>query len=225
MSRCPLNISVGPPPAPAHVPRTFARPSSTCCHCRRGRSTRTRRATTPPRLLRAGEARRRDEPQREVDETVAVDHGFRPEPTLTATGTSKPALYGCCLEQLVETRPDLPAEPHRSAQARERADADRPLISPSQGLRLRSPPRREVHRLDRGPRAPPRRPRELVPRAANRRAGSRPVHPHAFPRQHRPQARRGSTPSQRAREGTSQTVSAARPRDSSTRSRRSRRPR
>src|SRR6188768_3875707 len=29
----PLNISVGPPPAPARVASTFARPSSTCCHC------------------------------------------------------------------------------------------------------------------------------------------------------------------------------------------------
>ena len=33
VSRCPLNISVGPPPVPAHVPSTFARPSSTSCHC------------------------------------------------------------------------------------------------------------------------------------------------------------------------------------------------
>ena len=33
VSMWPLNISVGPPPAPGHVPRTFARPSSTCCHC------------------------------------------------------------------------------------------------------------------------------------------------------------------------------------------------
>ena len=30
---CPLNISVGPPPVPARVASTFARPSSTCCHC------------------------------------------------------------------------------------------------------------------------------------------------------------------------------------------------
>src|SRR5579859_3643419 len=29
---CPLNISVCPPPEPAYVPNTFARPSSTCCH-------------------------------------------------------------------------------------------------------------------------------------------------------------------------------------------------
>src|SRR5918995_6164456 len=29
----PLNISVGPPPVPARVASTFARPSSTCCHC------------------------------------------------------------------------------------------------------------------------------------------------------------------------------------------------
>src|SRR5918999_2414642 len=33
VSMCPLNISVGPPPTPARVARTFARPSSTCCHC------------------------------------------------------------------------------------------------------------------------------------------------------------------------------------------------
>ena len=29
----PLNISVGPPPVPSRIPSTFARPSSTCCHC------------------------------------------------------------------------------------------------------------------------------------------------------------------------------------------------
>ena len=33
VSMCPLNISVGPPPAPGHVPSAFARLSSTCCHC------------------------------------------------------------------------------------------------------------------------------------------------------------------------------------------------
>src|SRR5918994_3970408 len=33
VSVCPLNISVGPSPVPARVARTFARPSSTCCHC------------------------------------------------------------------------------------------------------------------------------------------------------------------------------------------------
>src|SRR5213075_345067 len=33
VSMWPLNISVGPPPAPRSVPRTFARPCSTCCHC------------------------------------------------------------------------------------------------------------------------------------------------------------------------------------------------
>src|SRR5215510_8972857 len=33
VSMCPLNMRVGPPPTPARVPRTFARPSSTCCHC------------------------------------------------------------------------------------------------------------------------------------------------------------------------------------------------
>src|SRR5687768_5471371 len=33
VSMWPLNISVGPPPLPARVARTFARPSSTCCHC------------------------------------------------------------------------------------------------------------------------------------------------------------------------------------------------
>ena len=33
VSMCPLNISVGPPPVPARVASTFARPSSTCCHC------------------------------------------------------------------------------------------------------------------------------------------------------------------------------------------------
>src|SRR6476646_10048707 len=30
---CPLNMRLAPPPAPLSVPRTFARPSSTCCHC------------------------------------------------------------------------------------------------------------------------------------------------------------------------------------------------
>src|SRR5680860_613879 len=33
VSMCPLNMRLGPPPAPGRVPRTFARPSSTCCHC------------------------------------------------------------------------------------------------------------------------------------------------------------------------------------------------
>src|SRR5688500_10190324 len=33
VSMCPFSISVGPPPVPLHVPSTFARPSSTCCHC------------------------------------------------------------------------------------------------------------------------------------------------------------------------------------------------
>jgi len=33
VSMCPLNISDLPPPVPRHVPRTFARLSSTCCHC------------------------------------------------------------------------------------------------------------------------------------------------------------------------------------------------
>src|SRR6188508_1593675 len=33
VSMCPLNMRLGPPPEPARVPRTFARPSSTCCHC------------------------------------------------------------------------------------------------------------------------------------------------------------------------------------------------
>ena len=33
VSMCPLNMRLGPPPAPARVPSTFARPSSTCCHC------------------------------------------------------------------------------------------------------------------------------------------------------------------------------------------------
>ncbi len=31
----PLNMSADPPPVPSHVPSTFARPSSTCCHCNR----------------------------------------------------------------------------------------------------------------------------------------------------------------------------------------------
>src|SRR6476659_4200271 len=33
VSMWPLNMRLGPPPTPARVPRTFARPSSTCCHC------------------------------------------------------------------------------------------------------------------------------------------------------------------------------------------------
>src|SRR5262249_36789935 len=33
VSRCPLNMRLWPPPAPVSVPRTLARPSSTCCHC------------------------------------------------------------------------------------------------------------------------------------------------------------------------------------------------
>src|ERR1051326_1818885 len=33
VSMWPLNMRLFPPPAPARVPRTFARPSSTCCHC------------------------------------------------------------------------------------------------------------------------------------------------------------------------------------------------
>src|SRR5438132_529151 len=33
VSMCPLNMSVGPPPAPCHVPSALARLSSTCCHC------------------------------------------------------------------------------------------------------------------------------------------------------------------------------------------------
>src|SRR5918996_6126627 len=33
VSRCPLNMRLGPPPTPGRVPRTFARSSSTCCHC------------------------------------------------------------------------------------------------------------------------------------------------------------------------------------------------
>ncbi len=33
VSMWPLNIRLFPPPAPARVASTFARPSSTCCHC------------------------------------------------------------------------------------------------------------------------------------------------------------------------------------------------
>src|SRR5262245_50925927 len=33
VSMCPLNMRLGPPPVPARVPSTLARPSSTCCHC------------------------------------------------------------------------------------------------------------------------------------------------------------------------------------------------
>src|SRR5262245_25091585 len=33
VSTCPLNMRLAPPPAPGRMPRTFARPSSTCCHC------------------------------------------------------------------------------------------------------------------------------------------------------------------------------------------------
>src|SRR6476620_10852576 len=33
VSMWPLNMRLEPPPTPARVPRTFARPSSTCCHC------------------------------------------------------------------------------------------------------------------------------------------------------------------------------------------------
>ena len=33
VSMCPLNMRLGPPPAPGRVPSTFARSSSTCCHC------------------------------------------------------------------------------------------------------------------------------------------------------------------------------------------------
>src|SRR5918992_1609045 len=32
VSTCPLNMRLGPPPAPGRVPSTFARSSSTCCH-------------------------------------------------------------------------------------------------------------------------------------------------------------------------------------------------
>src|SRR5215471_16319274 len=32
---CPLSIRLGPPPVPSRIPSTFARPSSTCCHCTR----------------------------------------------------------------------------------------------------------------------------------------------------------------------------------------------
>src|SRR5919106_6800015 len=33
VSRCPLNMRLGPPPTPGRVPSTFARSSSTCSHC------------------------------------------------------------------------------------------------------------------------------------------------------------------------------------------------
>src|SRR5918996_3294480 len=33
VSMCPLNIRLGPPPTPGRVASTFARSSSTCCHC------------------------------------------------------------------------------------------------------------------------------------------------------------------------------------------------
>ena len=53
VSMWPLNISVGPPPAPARVPSTFARPSSTCCHCTASPSSaQLARTSTRPCLLR-----------------------------------------------------------------------------------------------------------------------------------------------------------------------------
>ena len=89
VSRCPLNISVGPPPAPR--PRADdVRPAvldllplhsepelvEDVTHERGGR------------FLGSREGRRRDESQRELDEAALVDHGLRPDASLTATGTS-----------------------------------------------------------------------------------------------------------------------------------------
>ena len=71
---CPLNISDGRPPAPAHVPTVFARPSSTCCHwaCRPSRAVELDHQLRH-RLLAAGEAPDVDHPPRRLDETIAVD--------------------------------------------------------------------------------------------------------------------------------------------------------
>ena len=71
---CPLNIRLGPPPAPSRMPSTFARPSSTCCHCTRRPISSERVAhELGHRLLVAREARRADRPAGPVDEPVAVD--------------------------------------------------------------------------------------------------------------------------------------------------------
>ena len=71
---CPLNISAGPPPAPASVPSTFARPSSTCCHCTcRPSSSNVWATNRAISSSLAGEAGDRDRLARPVDEPVAVD--------------------------------------------------------------------------------------------------------------------------------------------------------
>ena len=79
VSMCPLNISVGPPPVPARVASTFARPSSTCCHCTASPSS-CALAGHPGghRLLGAGEARDRDGRERVGDQALAVDHRSGP---------------------------------------------------------------------------------------------------------------------------------------------------
>ncbi len=63
-----------PAAVPGHVPSTFARPSSTCCHCTCSpvASNSLSSARRPPAPSREG--RRRDEPQREVDQAALVDH-------------------------------------------------------------------------------------------------------------------------------------------------------
>ena len=75
VSMWPLNISVFPPPVPGHVPSTFARPSSTWCHCGLEAHLAERLLhQAAHRLLVAGEARRGDHPARALDQAVAVDH-------------------------------------------------------------------------------------------------------------------------------------------------------
>ena len=97
VSRCPLNISVGPPPSPGQVPTTFARPSSTCCHITWSPSSSSSRAISARAgLLGARERRRRDQPQREVDQPPLVDHAGSTwnETVIVQATTASPASIG-----------------------------------------------------------------------------------------------------------------------------------